>query len=856
MAILPLVLSLVLSAQPNTEVQAPPVRLVPGLGERSSGEVSSGPTASGGSSAAAGGRADSLPGIGGAPKDSRGLGATPGGGASPPGQAPGASSGKSSAAAGPTLSAGSATADGGAASVPSSGSSRLLPPGGFPSTGIGAAPSGLSSAPSGVSGTIPGAPSGAGVDGTSGGGLPRAGATPGNAATGSAAGPAGTTPGRVSPSAMLAEMLTLPNPSAITGRAVTLLEGLSAARDPGRQAEVVHGYWRLVEALGAYRAAFDAVTRLGLQVRPEDAPMLRAAQAAAQAALQAAAARATVAQHELGEAALVNPASGLPIPADLPHVGGYRTGFDEVYAMRGVLPQARLLHRVLPVRRQAIEARAAAVQAAEDALQAIAEAYAAGRADLAAVLAAVDHWTGQRQAFLATVCQYNHDIADYALAVSGPVVASQSLVSMLIVPGVRAGSPAAQPASPGGSGRPVPGGASSGPAPSGVTPATALEPVVDAQLSQPGGSASQPGTIQIPAWGIPLEKSGLPAHAPGLLSPSHQEPTLAPPPGNRASEGTSSSAFAPTPGSGARASSESSQAESKEARSSDLVFPPAPMERVVRRFAAQASDSPAAMAMFAGLADASPALRATQLSRMLHTSVAEGGEEVRRVELGELLRSYLAADRRGLIRAYWTAACRAGQYQALVRQSELLEGLVPAAVEHRRKPSGAREMLQVRAQQLQAHAEQLEAKARLLAAQFELTERSGRPLEAVWLLPATPPHAGPYRLQLESQSAELVNTWRLRGLAASVSAHWEGVQRQAAAVVAADLARAEATASYLRGTGRVEVVLSAIESYTRQTLAFLEGVAQYNHAIGDYALTVVPPTIAGDQLLRTLVVVK
>lgn len=260
--------------------------------------------------------------------------------------------------------------------------------------------------------------------------------------------------------------------------------------------------------------------------------------------------------------------------------------------------------------------------------------------------------------------------------------------------------------------------------------------------------------------------------------------------------------------------------------------------------------------MFAGLADASPAIQAKQLSQMLHNVSLEPSEQARPAELGELLRSYLAADRRGLIHAYWAAAGGAAQHQALVRQSELLESLVPVAVQRRKQPSGARELLQVRARQLQTEAEQTEARSRLLAAQFELTERSGRPPESAWLVPATLPHAGPYQLQLESLSPERANSWAIRRLAASVSARYACVQKQATAVVAADLARAEATAAYLRGSGSVEEVLAAIESYTRQTQAFLEAVAQYNQAIADYALAVVPPTLAGDQLLRTLVVVK
>lgn len=602
--------------------------------------------------------------------------------------------------------------------------------------------------------------------------------------------------------------------------------------------------------------------------------MLRAAQAAARASVELAAAGAMRAQHELAEAALLGVSSGPPLPADLPHVGAYRTGFDEVFALRGVLPRARLLHRILPVRRQAIEARAAAVQAAEDAFQAVAEAYAARRADLAAVLAAADHWTSQRQAFVAAVCQYNHDIADYALAVAGPVVPSQSLISMLIVPTSHSGPSSTRPVSPAGQGQPpASGGASSAPATFGVIPATALEPSPDPRLSLPAGSGPAagierpPAAQQIPAWGTPVDKPETAAPSSELLPMPSGEPRLAPPLDAQRSAPTPAKAANPGSGAGAGPSSsgagqgsgvplDSRRAEGTGAAALDSVTPPAPMERVVRRLAAEPSDSSAAMAMFAGLADASPAIQAKQLSRVLYAVSPDARAEARSGELGELLRSYLAADRRGLIHAYWAAACRAAQHQALVRQSELLESLVPVAVERRKQPSGARELLQVRARQLQTEAEQTEARSRLLGAQFDLTERSGRSLESPWLWPVTLPHAGPYQLQLESQPPERASSWAIRRLAASVSGQYAYVQQQAAAVVAADLARAEATAAYLRGGGHVELVLAAIESYTRQTQAFLEAVAQYNQAIADYALAVVPPTLTADQLVRTLVVVK
>ncbi len=117
----------------------------------------------------------------------------------------------------------------------------------------------------------------------------------------------------------------------------------------------------------------------------------------------------------------------LPLPANLPHAGAYDTKFQQVYASRNPAPKARLLDRILPVRLKAVEKRAAAVQACQDALEAVADLYTKGQADLASLMACMGHWGRQRRAFLADVCQYNQDIADYVLTVVDPAPSARSL---------------------------------------------------------------------------------------------------------------------------------------------------------------------------------------------------------------------------------------------------------------------------------------------------------------------------------------------------------------------------------------------------------------------------------------------
>ena len=82
-----------------------------------------------------------------------------------------------------------------------------------------------------------------------------------------------------------------------------------------------------------------------------------------------------------------------------------------------------MLDQTLPLRQRAVESHAAAVLAAEESLDAAIELHSTGQRPLARVLQALDAQVQQQQAFLAAVCRYNDDIADYALAVVPPQTA-------------------------------------------------------------------------------------------------------------------------------------------------------------------------------------------------------------------------------------------------------------------------------------------------------------------------------------------------------------------------------------------------------------------------------------------------
>jgi hypothetical protein len=178
----------------------------------------------------------------------------------------------------------------------------------------------------------------------------------------------------------------------------------------------------------------------------------------------------------------------MPLPADLPHVGPYETRFDRLSASRSLPPRARLIDRTLPLRIEAIEKRAAAVQAAEDALEAVAELYGKGQGDLWTLLACLADCRHQRRALLTEACQYNEDIADYALTAAGSAVTAQELVGMLIKqPGAGNQPIRSQPAGP------VPDG-------QGPTPAPPRKPAAPANT--PGLSPTADGVPGAPGSGL------------------------------------------------------------------------------------------------------------------------------------------------------------------------------------------------------------------------------------------------------------------------------------------------------------------------------------------------------------------
>jgi hypothetical protein len=361
------------------------------------------------------------------------------------------------------------------------------------------------------------------------------------------------------------------------------------------------------------------------------------------------------------------------------------------------------------------------------------------------------------------------------------------------------------------------------------------------------------------------EPAAVPAHGP-LRSLGDQTPTLAPAPEME----ESSDSPEPTPTTPPDASEEPTAEDSEQAAPSgeaDSAPPPVPEQPAVplspdpsepiprasnKPTLDDQADSAAVLAFYPALADASPVARARLLSEELHTKRNLPDDFGEPIELSRCLAEISAEDRGDLIAAYWRVARKSAECEALACQSTFLEDLVLTAFERRHEPLGAEAMLKLRAAQLSVEGDSLEAQLELLDAQFELTRLADRPLDWPWLLPATIPHSGPFSLNVEAQPRELAESWPLRRLAAVIPALADGLKQRAAALVQADTARAAVITAYRNRGNPILPVLDSIDRQTDQTLAFLAVLSEYNQAIAEYALAVLPPTVPGDQLARVL----
>lgn len=490
---------------------------------------------------------------------------------------------------------------------------------------------------------------------------------------------------------IVAEGMQLPAGSAVTGERLTMLAALSSTSDRAQQLKIVRAYWRLVEAAADYSFCRDhvkGIERLRTGNRG-DAP-LRLAAAVAAAQLRDAELSAVRAQYELAE--LVRLPTGLPppLPATAPLVVRYDTKFDQLFAARTPPEGARLSDKTLPIQHQAIDDRAAAVQAADDAWTAVAENYQRGRGDAAGAVACSRELLRQQRAFIATVCAYNRNIADYALAVVPPTTTPEELVTILLGPSAKKGGAA---------------GAGSDQA---VRAASANEPIVSSPLRQPGRNEPTPAPPRDGWKGSKTATEPLPeALKPGGATPLPVRPPVPDPPSGAPNvlEGPLVPVNPLPMPSGPNAQDEPTDS------------PPEAIDGL--------GNSAAAATLYSTLHGMAPTARAKQLAEMLYREDSLPKTLGTPIGLGNCLLRDGDADHRATVEAYWLVRQRAAECQLAAEQAGLLAAIEPIARERRHQPSGAADRLRLQAAELAAKATIDDSHAALVEAQYALALRSG-----------------------------------------------------------------------------------------------------------------------------------
>lgn len=597
---------------------------------------------------------------------------------------------------------------------------------------------------------------------------------------------------RLRPPELLAEALADAKEGDLNGQAITLSAALNRVPDRQQQLVVTKAYWKLTAARADYHFARDGYDRLfRLTETQSDQATVQGAQAASRAAVRDAELNLTRAQFELAEQVSLLSTDSLPLPVDRPHVGEYRTHFEQIFQGRTPAAKARLVHNTLPIRRQAIDAHAAAILAALDAYDAIGEDYSRGAIDLAALLSAADQLSHQRRAFVAAVRDYNFDIADYAFSVAGENANIEKLVSMLI----KTDSASASGSSVYGRGASPP------------LVETTVEPSTGGSgrtfRSAPAGSGStgesRPSLSSPPADDAGQPNNGLPSSNPGGGDPfvprrSMRKPVLDTAPGQSVDAG-----------------------------------------------------------LYQGLLEVAAPARTQKLAGLLHWDRSLPKNHGQNISLADCLKRQSPTGRSRLIAAYWKSRERAARYQSLADEAESLATLRAVALELRDAQGGTRAMLQLEAARLSVKAAMLDEHVALHAAEFELTRTAGAAVDGVWLLASTPPHAGRYELKYDALPKEVARRWQVQRLASTIPLLHDELQDHAHAIVLADASRAAATADRQPSPETVVRALHAARRQSSESLAFLRTLTTYNLAIADYVIVLLPATTSGDKLASTLV---
>lgn len=683
----------------------------------------------------------------------------------------------------------------------------------------------------------------------------------------------------------------------LEGQPLRLSEALTPASDRQQQLRVARHYWELAAAVANYRVRLGALGMLeNLKPREEDRIQWTAAMGEATARLNEAELAVVETQHQLADTAMLLTAEGLPLPADVPHVGHYRTYFEQIFASRAAPASLWRIYRSMPIERRAIDTWCDAANSAESVAQGFGLAYRNRTVPLHDVVAGLDAWQNLQRRFVAAVLKYNHDIAEYALtAVPGPRPV-EDLTAMLIEVQDRAtthtepetasptsaarrdsGVQAARLDQPAGR---LPRASRANNQPTLAPPrpdSTKTEPkpsAPDAQVSDTaetgtgapetttrveGDSPSVAVPRRIPS-SIPSDRgSRIPRNATsagpetqpaGEQVPAMKSPAATPPADDQTRP------LAPIPDAPGTTSTEERRPASTFAES-NANTPTAPGKQnaagpneTSRRANRPSSVVPTTWAaMYSGLVDLGNAAQAKQLAAGLHWDRAlpdAGGDSL---SLEAALQTASREQCNEAIRLYWLARQHAAEYQALGLSLESLQELEQLG---RAAPDDAAATLDRAALETamkETEASRMTAEIAWQETRCQLADLLGMPLNEPWPVPVTAPHAGPYLLNSDKVEKALAESWAFRRLEAAVPKAFAVICGRAAAVVQTDSLRTQAAST----GSSLPILLELNRQQTDQTLAFLRALTHYNLLIADYVLLVLPGETDSTMIVESLV---
>ena len=224
----------------------------------------------------------------------------------------------------------------------------------------------------------------------------------------------------------------------IQGKKITLLKAVQHQRSRTNRLRVISAYWDLSKYLMQYYFAQQEITEL-TNLHAHDSPdrELIGVPLATAVSKHARARVALVrAQHQLVRTAQlpvsVQTSDQLPLPADLPWSGRYNTKFDIIFQHRQ--PSHRLLeiNQTLDLNHKIIKSGVMAIHSARRGFRTATEEYQRYEMSVGDLLRYQRELTTHREQFVTAVINYNHDIAEYALAVANQGVQPEKMVTMLV----------------------------------------------------------------------------------------------------------------------------------------------------------------------------------------------------------------------------------------------------------------------------------------------------------------------------------------------------------------------------------------------------------------------------------------